>query len=134
MGEGYRHNKVNMNQDILNVLREVYKSGTVVLADNVEGIERGTKGVTKMVKNTGDIVVNWESGYSSTVKHGVETLRIYVEGICILEGTTAWGECNRKGCNRCGWNKRVYEKRLKKIHSGGMEKLVDGTVALSVKK
>lgn len=121
-----------VNPDFLKTVKEVYKNGTAVLAQNVNGVERGTFGVVQHVSAGGDIAVSWENGFSTVVPYGKESVMVSAKGNCLLEGMPGWKECNHVGCNKCGWNKTVYRRRVKRAFSGDFMVRSDGVKTLLV--
>ena len=133
MADGSRRTEGEINRGILALLKEIYKPGTKVSAIKVENIENGTKGVAKYVKDSGNVVVYWENGEVTTVEYGEESIRIEIEGNCILESMMALGPCDRKKCGECGWFIKNHNKRMKRIFKGDFRESNNGIKYLSVK-
>ena len=119
----------------LEVLRSVYVDGKIVTAIDVEGVEKGTKGVILGVKNNGNIEVFWD------VKDGFIKDVVYMEGVVVVDGDGCMlrrkieffsGGCDGMECKNCGWNYDVATKRKMMIGRGEMKENKNGQLRLVV--
>ena len=130
--EGYRRTVTGPNPEILKVLKSIYKANTVVFAEKVDGVAKGTKGIVKHFQKNGDILVVWESGYTSPVEYGRESVRLETKSFCMLEDTDVFGGCDRKNCGACGWCQKEFGRRINRINNGDFKFSDDGTKYLSI--
>jgi len=114
-------------------VQALYKPGVRVKVVKVGGLRPGMTGAVKKVRENGNIVVLWDSGYETDVIFGSESVSVIVEGFCILSRNPDYPACAKDNCAYCGWNTKVAAKRSKMIQAGAMTRGKDGLLCLKVK-
>lgn len=122
----------HLEKGVLESLRKKYANGTKVEAIRVEGIPRGIRGVVMDVRDNGDLVVGWSTGEEGIVEYENECVKAVAEGSCLLGHVMGW--CGGEECIECGWNVRVNQARVKRIHNNEMVEDENGVKKLVIEK
>lgn len=132
-GADFYNRKTSLDLGTLSMLRKKYYPGVKVEAIKVRNVPTGSRGVVREVFDSGEISVLWANGEVYDVEFGNDSVKIVLDGSCMLNRNMTGGGCGETSCRTCGWNDVVHNARLMRIRNGEMEKRPNGTRGLVIR-